>query len=793
MIPGDTNIPSPTSSLPNLRGAQQSRRFDATIIDVENLRGRSGFAFSHAQVLESLKIWNPVAGSTGQLILAIDHGHEPSSYWLPEAGYSVVFAGRNCKADDTIALDLVPFLSKALGLERIQVVTADVELKQRCLRAVDGSRLEIMSPDLLLSDLEKIFDAYPMDLTVSLEDNEDDDSGPDEPSGLVDKYELKLGGELLEVEALLRKRAGMNSKRRKKLRLRGQRLWQKLEAVSPAMLARVVDVLKNGRNCETVRELSRSERSDFLSRWEKEQRSRRRREKTQDRVVLAENLRMDLEEKYSPPLSAAIPLTDNMPCAKAYVFDRNEKNAPIIDETIVDVHPGARTIEAKQTGPLRLVVISDTHGYEAQLTSNGRTLPVGDILLHLGDFAVDRSFDQAQRLQKFDAWMATAAAHIPTKIVLRGNHDPRFYEFTKSGATYITQARVQEIAGYNFAFVPYISGGLRRKKCLPKTCDVLVSHVPPYRVLDRCVTGVNAGSKTLLKGAQRMTAGPPSLWLCGHIHESRGVVRKTVFCMNQETTVINAACANSGIASHLEFGPLVLQLGVEGASQGSNSKLKRQVEILSMDGQYVFMNQKDPYFFQNKVGEPESRQMLMSVDLGLRTGVSLFDESGRLRRFANFRFESAEELRKMATKLLEEWEIDANKQTDTTKDAALEAKKWKVTHIAIEGEDPPLASAWRQAANGQRSILSVKPEEWRADLLTNEEQLSGESSKAASRRLAQQIVTEYGDFNTRQQDNGSEFQQTDMAESVLLGLHVSRRLGWTENRDPAVSRSFSRR
>lgn len=200
------------SSLPppsvTLRAAPQSRRFDAVVVDVENLRGRSGFCLSHARALEALRLWNPFADG-GRLTLVVDHGREASRYWLPEAGYAVAFAGPHCKADDVVALDLVPFLCQQRrdAVVKIQVVTADAELIRRCRHAaaaaatVDDSsrsggggsspRLEILSPDALLCDLEKILEAHP--IMDDGDDDEDDDNTPDEPSGLVDEYELKLG------------------------------------------------------------------------------------------------------------------------------------------------------------------------------------------------------------------------------------------------------------------------------------------------------------------------------------------------------------------------------------------------------------------------------------------------------------------------------------------------------------------------------------------------------------------------------------------------------------------------
>ena len=730
LAPSSSSI---TTAVP-LRGLWQARRFDMVVVDVENVRGRSGFALSHAQVLYALQCWNNNnhnngggddvlnGGSCyGKLSLVLDHGHEASSYWMPDAGYAVVFAGPCCKADDTIVLNLLPyFLQQEPMVEKILVVTADVELMQRCRRAIpttiaaDASRsprVEIMSPDLLLSDLEKILDAYPsidVDGGHGERDDSDEDEAMDEPSGLVNEYELKLGGELLELEALLRQRAGIDNKRRKKLREKGQKLWQKLHSLSPSMLDRVVDVLKNGRRCDSVLELSRSERIAFLARWDKAQRSRRRKETTQDRIVLAEQLRLELEEQSSGAVvwTAKENETD-MPSAKAYVYHHNIRNAAakassgekeiVASERSFKMHSAPEP--SQKLGPLRLVVISDTHGFESQLTeASGGKLPDGDVLLHLGDFAMDRHPDiMMERLRLFDSWLATAAAHIETKIVLRGNHDCRAYDFALSKATFVTQAKCLQIAGYKFAFVPYLSGGLRRKASLPKSCDVLVSHVPPHGILDRCGTGKFAGSKTLLKGAQGMTGGPPFLWLCGHIHESRGVVRNTVFCMNQETTIINVANANSGIASRIEYGPAVLQLGQESMDTGSRRKEIRQVGICEMDGQYAYMNQKYPTFFQRNGEEQQGRQLLLAVDLGLRTGVSMFDDTGRLVRYENFHLDSVSRLQETAKTLLEEWELDVNRNASTL----IDEQTFKVTHIAIEGSDPPLADAWRQACNGR--------------------------------------------------------------------------------------------
>jgi hypothetical protein len=51
---------------------------------------------------------------------------------------------------------------------------------------------------------------------------------------------------------------------------------------------------------------------------------------------------------------------------------------------------------------------------------------------------------------------------------------------------------------------------------------ILLSHVPPYRYLDKAHSGKHIGSKILLKAIKE---NHPKLVLCGHIHEAKGRVK----------------------------------------------------------------------------------------------------------------------------------------------------------------------------------------------------------------------------------------------------------------------------
>lgn len=63
-------------------------------------------------------------------------------------------------------------------------------------------------------------------------------------------------------------------------------------------------------------------------------------------------------------------------------------------------------------------------------------------------------------------------------------------------------------------------------------CDVLVSHSPPFGVVDVSSRGRHLGSRALLAAVERLR---PELVVCGHIHESGGK-----WGVVGETAVVNA-------------------------------------------------------------------------------------------------------------------------------------------------------------------------------------------------------------------------------------------------------------
>ncbi len=72
--------------------------------------------------------------------------------------------------------------------------------------------------------------------------------------------------------------------------------------------------------------------------------------------------------------------------------------------------------------------------------------------------------------------------------------------------------------------------------------NVLLSHAPPYEVLDD-VDGNNVGSKSIRKHMARF-----DLVCCGHIHEARGIAEA------DGVTVVNPGSASEGYGATIHFG-----------------------------------------------------------------------------------------------------------------------------------------------------------------------------------------------------------------------------------------------
>jgi len=186
-------------------------------------------------------------------------------------------------------------------------------------------------------------------------------------------------------------------------------------------------------------------------------------------------------------------------------------------------------LSAKKAFEMKILHISDTHGCHRRLSD----LPQADIIVHSGDFTMNGSEQEAL---DFMNWFCDLP--YQHKIFICGNHDDCLYGATIDGLDsnvhYLCNSGV-EIKGLKFYGVPMFMGDCvtdrqaRHYAKIPEDTDILISHTPPFGILD-FDDNINYGSEELLN---HMTVVRPRLHLFGHIHSQHGsMVFNGVFFSN---------------------------------------------------------------------------------------------------------------------------------------------------------------------------------------------------------------------------------------------------------------------
>lgn len=175
--------------------------------------------------------------------------------------------------------------------------------------------------------------------------------------------------------------------------------------------------------------------------------------------------------------------------------------------------------------------ISDLHGFYPELKG-------GDLLILAGDYTARDTFSEFEQFYK---WLIDQ--NYKRKIFIAGNHDNTLFKFAKApvlnlpGIQYLYDNGT-EFEGFKIWGSPWTKGfcgmnpnhkaftldseeELKKKWALiPDDVDILITHSPPYGILDRINRNNHVGSKSLQM--ELFTRLKPKLLVCGHIHESYG-------------------------------------------------------------------------------------------------------------------------------------------------------------------------------------------------------------------------------------------------------------------------------
>lgn len=217
---------------------------------------------------------------------------------------------------------------------------------------------------------------------------------------------------------------------------------------------------------------------------------------------------------------------------------------------------------------MKIAFISDMHNKYKRIEFDFSTV---DVLCVMGDIS---GRGEKHEIRQFNNWCGKLPLPKERIIVISGNHD-WFYERTPRISTdslcienYATnytylQDEAYEIDGVKFygsPHTPYFYGwafNVPRGKQLaeiwakiPDDTDILLTHGPPWDILDKNREGDNCGCEDLLTRVKDLK---PKIHAFGHIHEAHGMVEI------DGTTFINGSLLNRDY--HLVYEPTIVEVG----------------------------------------------------------------------------------------------------------------------------------------------------------------------------------------------------------------------------------------
>ena len=202
---------------------------------------------------------------------------------------------------------------------------------------------------------------------------------------------------------------------------------------------------------------------------------------------------------------------------------------------------------------MRLLHLSDTHNRHHELVN----LPPADVIIHSGDVSMAGT---PKEVMDFIEWFGSL--DYKYRIFIAGNHDfclagkdpRRIRKFLPENCFYLYASGV-ELESVKFWGIPYfMSDEFITKKyfavldAIPSDTDVLITHHPPYEILDFS-GNIHSGCLDLL---QKILEIKPKYHLFGHIHDAYGIKN------SKHTTFINAAILDENYT--LKNEPVLLKI-----------------------------------------------------------------------------------------------------------------------------------------------------------------------------------------------------------------------------------------
>jgi len=176
-------------------------------------------------------------------------------------------------------------------------------------------------------------------------------------------------------------------------------------------------------------------------------------------------------------------------------------------------------------------------------------VPECDILIIAGDLTVHSS---DKELEWFAEFLIEAKKRARYIIFIAGNHDKKFQTHPYGTQEYVervcadgrtfylsgTAVTIEGLVFWGSPWTPYSGDGAFQFRgpisarahyaTIPEKVDVLITHGPPFEILDRIKKGKHVGDQQLLEAVRRVK---PRLHVFGHVHSGHGTVESdgTIF------------------------------------------------------------------------------------------------------------------------------------------------------------------------------------------------------------------------------------------------------------------------
>jgi len=157
--------------------------------------------------------------------------------------------------------------------------------------------------------------------------------------------------------------------------------------------------------------------------------------------------------------------------------------------------------------------------------------------------------------------------------------------------------------------------------------------------------------------------------------------------------------------------------------------------------------------------------LLLAVDLGVKTGFALYGSDSRLLWFRSQNFGNVARLRKAIPGLLSHDD--------------------ELRFLVIEGGGPLLKIWTREAIRKNIDIINIMAQTWRRDIMLQREQKRSKATKINAVAYARRVIDSLA-------VNRATSLNDDAAEAILIGLWGMMKVGWVRDIDDILKNSKNR-